>query len=483
MRVGKTYYQPGRKDRRGARVFGLILLVLFLVVAPIILYSMDSSFHLLVASIGEIEGDVVEVESPSQVPHFGRKIIYTTGEVDSNTVTRDPDFNFEVPALRLSRHTEYCQWMEHTREKCQTCSETVRNSDGSTSTRSYDCNCVTTYYYTKQWTSFRINSLFFNQPGAHFNPQRDPFPGSTFVSQNSGVNGFKIDPPMLHNLKANSERLEWTDSGYRDPGFFDFIGRPIQEFFGIQDHQYRHTSEIESVRHSLAARDHAFFYVGRGGYFFSPYEASVKEQVFKWLIEGLEGSLFDWQLGDFVGCVAGDIRVSYSASMPPEISTIGQSTERNGVPLITTISTQEGKKMLGLVHDGDASPEEMFEREVNDSKFWLKGYQIFFILWAGCMAHAAGIYFALLPQNLTLLCNTITIWGSVVFLLRWLSLWRYSLDSGMAPFIAMGFVCSFVASTMYFPKSSQPGGIPAIQQWFSSVLASDVHETTVPPKK
>ena len=69
-------------------------------------------------------------------------------------------------ALKLERFTEYCQWQEFRNEKCDTC--------GDEDSGTYECNCVTEITYVKGWRSHRVNSLIFDQPAAHHNPQRDP---------------------------------------------------------------------------------------------------------------------------------------------------------------------------------------------------------------------------------------------------------------------------------------------------------------------
>ena len=72
----------------------------------------------------------------------------------------DPDFGLNLNGgLKLSRHTEYCQWQELEHERCEKC--TRQGSDGKD--ESYDCNCVVTYSYVKGWRSHRILSIGFDQ--------------------------------------------------------------------------------------------------------------------------------------------------------------------------------------------------------------------------------------------------------------------------------------------------------------------------------
>jgi len=119
-----------------------------------------------------------------------------------------------------------------------------------------------------------ISSFYFDQPGAHHNPQRNPYPSHSFVSDNVEVNGFLLSANILGRMRTKEHFSEWTLDDLRD--------------FEISD---AHTKN-------------SFTFTG-DGYFFSPYEITQEEQRMKWSLKFLEGSLFDWQFGDNFGCTAG----------------------------------------------------------------------------------------------------------------------------------------------------------------------------------
>lgn len=88
----------------------------------------------------------------------------SSSEIKSNKELIDPDFSLSFrDSLRLKRVTEYCQWVETYVDT------THEDSRGNKHT-------IRTYYYSKMWSPIKINSLLFDQPFAHHNPQRDPFP-------------------------------------------------------------------------------------------------------------------------------------------------------------------------------------------------------------------------------------------------------------------------------------------------------------------
>ena len=69
----------------------------------------------------------------------------------------------------MNRNTEYCQWTE-TRTCNRECDQECDDNNNC-----HDTNCVETctYDYYKGWRNTRVNSLLFDQPAGHWNPQRD----------------------------------------------------------------------------------------------------------------------------------------------------------------------------------------------------------------------------------------------------------------------------------------------------------------------
>ena len=152
---------------------------------------------------------------------------------------------------------------------------------------------------------------------------------------------------------------------------------------------------------SPAAIEDNFVYVGQGGYFFSPYESSTASKLFNYFAQYLEGSLFDYQLGDLVGalasCTAGDIRFYYSVKDPNEISVLGQVREANGAVQITPRVLQgvgnEKDSSIGLVHSGKHSAQDMLLAEDGDSRFKATVMRAIFFLWSIAASRLVGVAF------------------------------------------------------------------------------------------
>jgi len=272
MRVGRTYVYQRNSSENKCMVFGILTVL----AAVGFLYTAYKSYTSLVhyrdvsASFGRLNyhsgynsrfdpnhnGDVIHVNIPQQQILFERNAY-------------DPYFNVEVPgAVTLSRNVEYCQWQQHTHET------THKNNDGTETVSR-------TYTYTKYWRPHRINSLFFDQPAAHHNPQRDPVHGGSVDSIGiSSQQGYSIAAPYMKQLKVA-------------PSIISFRPERLQKFVS-----------------SPAATVEKFFYTGNNGYFLSKYQPSAAETAMKMAFQYVEGTLLDFQLGDlFSVCDAGDIRV------------------------------------------------------------------------------------------------------------------------------------------------------------------------------
>ena len=133
---------------------------------------------------------------------------------------------------------------------------------------------------------------------------------------------------------------------------------------------------------SYAHTGHKFVYTNhKDGWFFSPYEASTLEKALRGFGQFLEGSLFDWQLGDlidiFAGCTPGDIRVRYDIADPREVSTIGLFQGGKIVPLRVSNGFE-----IGILHAGVHEIEAMFANESKE-QHWLCKVARFVAFFAG----------------------------------------------------------------------------------------------------
>ncbi|KAL7543318.1 hypothetical protein ACHAXR_012645 [Thalassiosira sp. AJA248-18] len=408
-RRGRTYYKQGANDNRGlGGVCSILFIVVLLVAAPVILIGSERSRHTRYITLSDaLNSDTVELNHgiASKALHNlrpGTLVHGTSTHID--TISSDGEMKVAIPgALTLRRNTEYCQWQELQSQNCQTCTRTVRANDGSSKEESYQCNCVKQYDYIKAWRNYRINSLLFDQPGAHYNPQRDPMPSRMFVGEDAkltfhegamdsteddindqhqktksggGSVSARLDPNMLSSGVRNQpyRHIEFTPNGSAPPP--SFFSRLFSFFGPTRRTRFEPLQLLKDTPDSPAAIQDNFVYVGQGGYFFSAHESSTSSKLFNYFAQYLEGSLFDWQIGDLMpSCTAGDIRFSYQVQDPTVVSVLGQlGYNQNSNALQITPRTMNGigndekAATIGLVHSGSHSAQAMLMAEDSDSK-------------------------------------------------------------------------------------------------------------------
>eukprot|EP00584_Thalassiosira_punctigera_P014797 CAMPEP_0172553576 /NCGR_PEP_ID=MMETSP1067-20121228/51286_1 /TAXON_ID=265564 ORGANISM="Thalassiosira punctigera, Strain Tpunct2005C2" /NCGR_SAMPLE_ID=MMETSP1067 /ASSEMBLY_ACC=CAM_ASM_000444 /LENGTH=562 /DNA_ID=CAMNT_0013341787 /DNA_START=41 /DNA_END=1729 /DNA_ORIENTATION=+ len=437
-RKGRTYYTPGPNDRGGVGgMCSVIAVAMLLVVPPFVLIASESSRHTRFVALSDaLDSDIVELNRRhghrqseeallGDAMRPGTLVHGTSSRIE--TVSTDHEMAVSIPgALTLRRNAEYCQWHESKSQRCETCTRTVDASDGSTKEERYQCNCITEYNYVKSWTNRRINSLGFDQPGAHHNPQRDPMPSATFVDdrakltfregegdsnyddyddrnqhqQHEGGVQASLHPDMLSNgVRGQPYRpVDFVPHGRTPPPsffsrFFSFLGWPPRST------RYEPMQLLRRTPDSPAAIRDNFVYVGQGGYFFSPYESSTSSTLFNYFAQYLEGSLFDWQMGDLMpSCTAGDVRFHYAVQDPAVVSVLGQLRRDGREGAKITPRTMMGigdvsAATVGLVHAGRSGARAMLLAEDSDSKNRAHVIRLVAFLWSIPASRLAGVAF------------------------------------------------------------------------------------------
>ena len=259
-------------------------------------------------------GSVVHIAAPANT-------------IKPHKAVSDEDFNVHLYGpFSLEREVEYCQWFEHES------TTTTKHSDGSETT-------TTTYYYTKGWRSSHVSSILFDQPAAHHNPLRDPYPSKTYadVTDVSVGDGYVIDKNLAKHVSVGYEPVvRWNSSIY------------------------------ESFLKSPAHLVDNFYYTNKDGWFYSPYTPSVAETLAKSALQYAEGTLFDYQFADlFSECTAGDIRVRFRSKTPENgVSLIGRQVDDAGK--ISTFKSIDDRD-VDLIYEGIHSADKLKDMKVGDA--------------------------------------------------------------------------------------------------------------------
>jgi hypothetical protein len=300
--------------------------------------------------------------------------------------------------------------------------------------------CITkkTYHYIKSWTSYPINSLFFDQPAAHHNPQRNPYPSEQFTTSNlvlyedHNPTMMKIDSNILTNLKNSKYHpIDFTLNGIKKTShdisqftslfnniFGNFLGltSSTETLSSIEQTRYEDINQLKiSSINSLATKNDGFYYVGNG-FFFSPYQSDLITQISKTFFGYLEGSLFDWQLGDLISsCTPGDIRVKYEIQDPDTISVLGIINEKSVLANNNhdNIQQQQNEKLyisnyesknidkykLGISVGGSMSASKMMDDVIYDNWYNLFLTRVLLLPWSFVISKIIFSFFGIELRN------------------------------------------------------------------------------------
>lgn len=405
-RQGRTYYKEN-KDRQGlSAIISVILIFLLVLVPPIIYNRVEVSHKNMCNALYEVLFHKESITSLNKASATENSVIHEHLEISHQTSVSDQEMGVSVPhALSLRRNTEYCQWEEIQTEVChKTCTRTVEAKDGSSREESYPCQCEVRYSYVKSWKPYRVNSALFDQFAAHDNPQRDPLPTSTFFSgevfadllQDGGKKQetkikLHLDTKLLQNARIPWRKIQWIPQkdqklSNKKPSFFSLA---YWGFGAGTTTRYDDVTLLRNTETSLGATMHNFVYVNQGsGYFFSPYQASNLKLMWKYFMQYMEGTLFDWQLGDMMpSCTAGDLRIYYKVQDPPDISVLAQvSDSGENTFALVPIPTNAGPS-IGFVHEGNRSVEEMIHVEESESRKKALMARVLLFAWCFFVSH------------------------------------------------------------------------------------------------
>lgn len=176
------------------------------------------TFH----AFAEAEEVVVPLpgDSPPGIPRpdrrdIGKLVLLTSDNLKPMEPLQPTGFDFQVDrAMRLRWTPQYCQW-----DEVERCSEECSGGGGGDGDES--CDTICEYTYVKGWHYHRISSVTFDQPAAHYNPQRDPLPPHTDTAAEYRAGAFTLTHAVMENLDR-FRPLSWT---------FGAIPKPESEYW------------------------------------------------------------------------------------------------------------------------------------------------------------------------------------------------------------------------------------------------------------
>jgi len=131
--------------------------------------------------------NVVHLQTNVPLPENEDKLVHLTGTVNTTDTLNDPDFNIYTNAIALNRNVLIYQWKETSEEI------TEKNLGGAETT-------TTTYSYSKNWVSNKINSDNFKKPEGHVNNSAYSYENSSYEAENVFIDSFKLSKEVIDNI-------------------------------------------------------------------------------------------------------------------------------------------------------------------------------------------------------------------------------------------------------------------------------------------
>lgn len=248
----------------------------------------------------------------------------------------------------------------------------------------------------------------------------------------------RLDSGMLSSGVRNQpyRHVEFTRNGHAPPP--SFFSRLFSFFGPTKRTRFEPLQSLKDARNSPAAINDNFVYVGQGGYFFSAHESATSSKLFNYFAQYLEGSLFDWQIGDLMpSCTAGDIRFYYEVQDPTVVSVLGQVGTNSQYSVSNAIQisprTMNGigdakAATIGLVHSGSHSAQAMLMAEDSDSKNRAHAIRALLFFWSIPASRLLGVAFGLELGDSAFLVQGEGVAGLFFTLLgaAWLVIWGES---------------------------------------------------------
>jgi hypothetical protein len=164
----------------------LVGIVLFVASFPLLFWNEGRSVK-TAKSLAEGAASVVSIKPDKVDAANDMKLVHLTGPANTDEILTDSEFGISTPAIKLAREVEVYQWKEDEKR------ETRKKLGGGEET-------VSTFSYTKVWSSDLIDSGRFEQQEGHANPQEKPFEDTEKMAGHVTVEAFTLSPSLVSEI-------------------------------------------------------------------------------------------------------------------------------------------------------------------------------------------------------------------------------------------------------------------------------------------
>lgn len=211
-------------------VFGVLFGFVLIAVSVCLLFWNEGRTVKRYKSLKEGAGAVISIESDQVLQENEGKLVHLSGLATTDEVLLDSQFQVSSNALSLKRMVKMYQWDETSTSKKR------KKLGGGEET-------VTTYEYSKVWSSSVIHSSGFKKPGSHQNPNRMMFESTTTRARDVRLGAFTLSGSLVNEIDSY-EPLETSDVNQMPQ-----IGRSIEKTYdGFYIGNNEHSPEIGDLK-------------------------------------------------------------------------------------------------------------------------------------------------------------------------------------------------------------------------------------------
>lgn len=174
-------------SRIGGAFKGIVIgFVLFIAAFPLLFWNEGRALKRY-KTLNEGAGSFISLPRASVFPENEGRLVHVTGKAVTAETLVDPEFGVALNAVKLIRKVEMLQWEEHRKRQSK------KKLGGGKKT-------VTTYSYSKTWSSSLINSNNFKKPHGHQNPAGMPYQSKSLEATRVSLGEFNLSRSLVGQI-------------------------------------------------------------------------------------------------------------------------------------------------------------------------------------------------------------------------------------------------------------------------------------------
>ena len=174
-------------SRIGGAIKGIVVgLVLFVAAFPVLFWNEGRAVKRY-KTLDEGAGSVITLPEAIVNPENEGRLVHVYGKAVTDEIVTDEEFDVSINAIRLQRDVSMYQWKENKKRTSK------KKVGGGKKT-------VTTYSYSKSWSSSLIDSSRFKKPTGHQNPGVMPYESSKFEAEEVFLGEFTLSRSLIGKI-------------------------------------------------------------------------------------------------------------------------------------------------------------------------------------------------------------------------------------------------------------------------------------------